>query len=104
MRSAEYNEPVYTIGIVARKLNVCAATLRIWERKGLLTPTRIGKNRFYSDCDLDRLRYIKRSIQERGINIEGVKALLASPKCWEINECEPAVRRTCKVYRTQVKR
>ncbi len=99
MRSSEYNEPVYTIGIVARKLDVCAATLRIWERKGLLTPTRLGKDRFYSDCDLDRLRHIKHQIQDRGINIEGVKALLANPKCWEINRCRPADRNKCPVYR-----
>jgi MerR family transcriptional regulator, heat shock protein HspR len=104
MRSSEYNEPVYTIGIVARKLGVCAATLRIWERKGLLTPARLGKDRFYSDCDLDRLRHIKRQIQVRGINIEGVKAMLADPKCWEINKCLPADRSKCKVYRQQMKR
>jgi MerR family transcriptional regulator/heat shock protein HspR len=104
MRSAEYHEPVYTIGIVAHKLDVCAATLRIWERKGLLTPTRLGKNRFYSDCDLDRLRHIKHMIQVSGINIQGVKALLNNPKCWEINKCKPADRRKCMVYRQLMKR
>jgi len=29
----DYREPVYTIGIAAKMLNVCAATLRIWEKK-----------------------------------------------------------------------
>ena len=36
----DYKDPVYTIGIVAKFLKVCTATLRIWERKGLIKPTR----------------------------------------------------------------
>ena len=47
-------EPVYTIGIAAKLLKVCCATLRIWERKGLIHPVRLGKNRYYSRCDLER--------------------------------------------------
>lgn len=36
--------PVYTIGIAAELLGVCSATLRIWEKKGIVKPARIGKN------------------------------------------------------------
>ena len=63
------SEPVYTIGIVAKMLKVCQATLRIWERKGLIKPARLGKNRFYSQCDLERLEHIKDLIQMKKINI-----------------------------------
>ncbi|MCM8830981.1 MAG: MerR family transcriptional regulator, partial [Candidatus Omnitrophica bacterium] len=31
-----YREPVYTIGVVAKLLKVCPATLRIWEKKNLI--------------------------------------------------------------------
>jgi MerR family transcriptional regulator/heat shock protein HspR len=93
-----YREPVYTIGIVAKFLKVCPATLRIWERKGLIKPTRLGKNRFYSKCDLDRLEYIKDLIQNKRINIEGVKRILSTTRCWEVKQCKPEQREVCKVY------
>lgn len=93
-----YKEPVYTIGIIAKFLKVCPATLRIWERKGLIKPTRLGKNRFYSKCDMDRLEYIKELIQRKRINIEGVKGILSTARCWEVKKCKPQERDTCKVY------
>lgn len=93
-----YREPVYTIGIVARMLKVCPATLRIWERKGLIKPTRLGKNRFYSRCDLDRLENIKDLLQKKHVNIEGVKNILNTTQCWEVKKCKPKERSSCPVY------
>lgn len=94
-----YSEPVYTIGIVARLLKVCPATLRIWERKGLIKPTRLGKNRFYSRCDIDRLEYVKGLIQRNRINIQGVKNILHTTRCWELKKCQSRERDVCPVYR-----
>ena len=93
-----YREPVYTIGIVAKSLRVCQATLRIWERKGLIKPDRLGKNRFYSRCDMDRLEYIKQMIQTEGINIKGAKAILSTTKCWETKNCTPKEKKACPVF------
>ena len=94
----DYSEPVYTIGITAKMLKVCPATLRIWERKGLIKPVRLGKNRFYSKCDVDRLIEIKDLIQRKRINIEGVKNILSSKLCWELKKCNPREREVCPVY------
>lgn len=93
-----YKDSVYTIGIVAKMLKVCPATLRIWERKGLIKPARLGKNRFYSKCDIDRLEYIKELIQDKKINIEGVKSMLNTTCCWEVKKCKLRERDACKVY------
>ncbi len=93
-----YTEPVYTIGIAAKFLKVCPATLRIWERKGLIKPARLSKNRFYSQCDIERLEDIKNLIQKKRINIEGVKNILSSTKCWEIKKCRPGEKEVCPVY------
>ncbi len=92
------SEPVYTIGIVAKMLKVCQATLRIWERKGLIKPARLGKNRFYSQCDLERLEHIKDLIQMKKINIQGVKNILNVTRCWEVKKCKPKQRDACVVY------
>ncbi|PIP20807.1 MAG: MerR family transcriptional regulator [Candidatus Omnitrophica bacterium CG23_combo_of_CG06-09_8_20_14_all_40_11] len=94
----EYNDPVYSIGITAKFLNVCQTTLRIWERKGLIKPARLGKNRFYSRCDIERLEHIKDLIQKKRINIQGAKNILSITPCWELKNCKPKKRNTCPVY------
>ncbi len=91
-------EPIYPIGIVTRLLKVCPATLRIWEKKGLIKPERLGKDRFYSKSDLDRLERIKDLLQRKRINIEGAKSILQSAQCWEVKKCKPKERNGCPVY------
>lgn len=94
----DYSEPVYTMGIVAKALKVCPETLRIWERRGLIKPKRLGKDRFYSKFDLDLLSRIKDLLQNKRINIEGVKSILQNYHCWEIKRCLPEKRNACPVY------
>ncbi|OGR59689.1 MAG: hypothetical protein A2X36_01790 [Elusimicrobia bacterium GWA2_69_24] len=89
---------LFTIGEVAKLLKVCPATLRIWERKGLIQARRLGKNRLYFAGDIDRLRTIKELIRKSGLNIEGVKALLNVPKCWDVKNCSPRMRNSCAYY------
>ena len=92
------NQPIYTIGITARLLGVCQATLRLWEKKGLIQPYRIGKNRFYSECNMERLRKIKRLLQKERINIAGVKKVLDGVLCWQIKNCSPEEKENCPAY------
>ena len=93
-----YKEPVYSIGIVAKFLKVCPATLRIWEKKELIKPVRLGKNRFYSKFDLDRLEDIKDLIQKKRMNIEGARRVLQTSHCWEVKKCKPRKRNRCSAY------
>lgn len=94
-------EPVYTIGVAARFLKVCRDTLRIWEKKGLIRSSRIGKDRFYSQCDIERLERIKNLIQKKGINIQGVINILKITPCWELKKCKPSEKNSCLVYKKQ---
>lgn len=91
-------EPIYSITTASKFLKVCSATLRIWERKGLIKPSRIGKNRSYSQSDIERLKYIKDLIQKKGVNIQGVKNILATTRCWELKKCSFKERNICPVY------
>lgn len=53
-------------------------TLRKYERLGLVQPTRtIGSMRLYSRDELDRLKMIKRLVDDGGINLAGVQRLLS---------------------------
>ena len=93
-------QPLFTIGIVAEMIGVTRATLRIWEKKELIKPQRLGKNRYYSYCDLDKLKKIHRLLRERRMNIVGVKAILAREECWDIKKCGNQ-KEVCEVFKTR---
>lgn len=94
--------PVYPIGIVSKLVGVCHATLRIWEQKGLISPARIGKNRYYTEEEVYRLKYIKFLLRDKGMNLAGAKRIIDTTFCWEIKKCKPSVRRKCPVYRKHI--
>ena len=75
--------PMLPIGVVAEVVGVSIQTLRLWETKGLLNPSRKGKDRYYSEEDLRRLKYIKHLLHEKKLNTYGVRELLAK-EGWEV--------------------
>ncbi len=68
--------PVFTIGVVADIICVSVQTLRLWENKGLIKPSRKGKDRYYSQDDLNKLKYIKHLLSEKKLNTYGVKEII----------------------------
>jgi len=67
---------VYVISVAAELAGVHPQTLRVYERKGLLDPTRTqGGSRRFSERDLDRLRQIQ-LLTNQGLNLEGVRRVL----------------------------
>jgi len=69
---------LYFISVAARMLGMHPQTLRKYERLGLVQPTRtIGSMRLYSHEELDRLKLIKRLVDDAGINLAGVQRLLS---------------------------
>jgi len=86
------DEPIYTISIAAKLVRpaahppaggdeaakpIHAQTLRMYDRLGLVKPRKVGKNRFYSDRDIERLQQIQHFTQEIGINLAGVAYIFA---------------------------
>src|SRR5438105_9195364 len=72
------DQDLYFISVAARLLGMHPQTLRKYERLGLVQPTRtIGSMRLYSREELERLRIIKRMVDEAGINLAGVQRLLS---------------------------
>src|SRR6266550_422293 len=68
---------VYIISVAAELAGVHPQTLRIYERKGLLRPSRTaGNTRRYSERDIERLRSIQELTQEHCINLAGVKMIV----------------------------
>jgi MerR family transcriptional regulator/heat shock protein HspR len=70
--------PRYMISVAADIVGMHPQTLRIYESKGLVRPGRTpGGTRLYSDLDLERLREIQRLTSELGLNLAGVRRVLA---------------------------
>lgn len=68
---------VYSISVTAELSGIGPQTLRLYERRGLLTPARTdGGTRRYSDDDLARLRRITELVAS-GVNLAGVAKILA---------------------------
>ena len=69
-------EAVYIISVAAELAGIHPQTLRIYERRGLISPYRTpGGTRRYSERDLERLRAIQ-ALTQVGINLEGVKRIM----------------------------
>jgi MerR family transcriptional regulator/heat shock protein HspR len=72
------DQDLYFISVAARMLGMHPQTLRKYERLGLVQPTRtIGSMRLYSRDELERLKLIKRLVDDAGINLAGVQRLLS---------------------------
>ena len=65
------------ISAVAEKYEIHPQTLRLYEREGLLRPSRSeGNTRLYTDEDLERLEVILKLTRELGVNLAGVEIIL----------------------------
>lgn len=70
-------DDLYLISMAARLLDMHPQTLRKYERLGLVQPSRtLGSMRVYSRDEVERLRLIKRLVDQEGVNLAGVQRLL----------------------------
>ena len=67
----------YMISVVADMYEIHPQTLRMYEREGLLRPSRSdGNTRLYTDEDLERLEFILNLARDLGVNIAGIAIVL----------------------------
>jgi MerR family transcriptional regulator/heat shock protein HspR len=78
--SDEHALPVdaaFVISVAARLAGVHEQTLRYYERAGLVAPARSkGRIRLYSMHDLERVRHIRRLVDDLGVNLAGVEVIM----------------------------
>ncbi|MBI1848470.1 MAG: MerR family transcriptional regulator [Candidatus Rokubacteria bacterium] len=69
--------PLYMIGVVAEMLKVHPQTLRFYEKKGLVRPSRtVGRTRMYSDEDVQALARLLHLSRDLGVNLAGVEIIV----------------------------
>ena len=71
------SKAAYMISAVAEQYEIHPQTLRLYEREGLLKPSRSdGNTRHYTDDDLERLEVILHLTRDLGVNLAGVEIIL----------------------------
>jgi MerR family transcriptional regulator/heat shock protein HspR len=74
---SDRGRPLYRISVVAEMLAIHPQTLRLYERKGLIRPSRTtGRTRLYSAEDVEDIRRILRLSRDLGVNLAGVEIIL----------------------------
>ena len=69
-------ETTYLISAVASKYNIHPQTLRLYEREGLLLPSRSqGNTRYYTEKDLKKLEFIINLSRNMGVNLAGIEII-----------------------------
>lgn len=72
------NAPLFTVTVAARLAEMHPQTLRGYDRLGLVVPQRTkGRGRRYSPRDIAKLRHVQQLSQDEGINLEGIRRILA---------------------------
>lgn len=74
---AKRNKAAYMISAIAEQYEIHPQTLRLYEREGLLKPSRSdGNTRLYTEEDIQRLEVILKLTRDLGVNLAGVEIIL----------------------------
>ena len=85
-----------SIGTAAAKVQLSVSALRKYEKEGLLLFHRTDSGRrLLSRSDIRRIQMIQRMINDLGLNIEGIRRLLALLPCWNLKPCTAEERAKC---------
>jgi MerR family transcriptional regulator/heat shock protein HspR len=75
------DEPVYIISVVSKLVGVPVWTLRQLDKQGVVRPKRAGKkSRLYSLKEIRKLEYVHYLMEDKHVNIQGIKIILEKEK------------------------
>ena len=97
-RRAADRETTVFIGVVARRFGVHPQTLRLYEREGLIRPSRSsGNTRLYDQDTVERLEMILTLTRDLGVNLAGVEVILDLRS--RLSQMEGEVERLMQAFR-----
>lgn len=98
LKETDYS-PVYTIGIAAQLTETSVHSLRMYEKRGIVLPYITKSNRrLFSKSDIQRIKCIRKHLDEDGLNIAGIKTLLATIPCWLVKPCSTTSQQSCDAF------
>jgi MerR family transcriptional regulator/heat shock protein HspR len=91
--------PVYTLSVTSDLSGIPVHSIRQYIDKGLMIPFKKESSRnLFSQVDILRLKYIHKLLEKDGLNIAGIRTLLAFIPCWAIRQCSDKEREKCQAY------
>jgi MerR family transcriptional regulator, heat shock protein HspR len=97
--SVTSTSPVYTLSTASALSGIPVHSIRQYIDKGLIIPFRKESDRnLFSQVDILRLKYIHKLLDEGGLNIAGIRTLLALIPCWAIRQCADDEREKCQAF------
>ena len=101
IRLVESTTPVYTLSTTSSLSGIPVHSIRQYIDKGLIIPFRKESNRnLFSQVDILRLKYIHKLLAVDGLNIAGIRSLLALIPCWSIRKCSVKERKQCMAFQS----
>jgi MerR family transcriptional regulator/heat shock protein HspR len=93
--------PVYTLSTTADLSGIPVHSIRQYIDRGLIIPFKKESSRnLFSQVDILRLKYIHKLLTEDGLNIAGIRTLLALIPCWAIRQCSDDERKKCQAFQS----
>lgn len=93
--------PVYTLSITSDLSGIPVHSIRQYADKGLIIPFKKESSRnLFSQVDILRLKFIHKLLVEDGLNIAGIRTLLAIIPCWAIRDCTAMERKKCQAFKS----
>lgn len=97
--SLHATDPIIAIGTMAERIGISVSAIRKYEAMGLIIPYRTDSgHRLFSLEDMDRIKKILYLIQERGLNIKGIRGIQAFMPCWKLLPCSLKRWKKCPGY------
>ena len=95
----ESTTPVYTLSTTSSLSGIPVHSIRQYIDKGLIIPFRKDSSRnLFSQVDILRLKFIHKLLDENGLNISGIRSLLALIPCWAVRNCSEVERDKCQAF------
>jgi MerR family transcriptional regulator/heat shock protein HspR len=92
-------DPIYTLGIASKLSSTPQHSIRQYIDKGLIIPFKTEtKRHLFSDTDVNRLLWIKKQLNDKGLNFAGIKSLYSLIPCWKMKPCTVKARNECDAY------
>ncbi len=100
-QTIESTTPVYTLSTTSTLSGIPVHSIRQYIDKGLIIPYRKESNRnLFSQIDILRLKYVNKLLVEDGLNIAGIRSLLAMIPCWAFRKCSAEAREQCQAFQS----
>jgi DNA-binding transcriptional MerR regulator len=92
-------EPVFTIGIVAKLLDISPESIRLYDRENLIIPHRTKTDRrLFSKLDIEWMKYFRQFISKNTVTIKDIHYSISNFPCHELKHCSKSAKTQCSAY------